>query len=136
MILEKTFFNWPITNQNCLWCPYRLTRNIKTLNSISHTSFLQSNYSLCLLVSEEKSFSISANQKQLFAMATMFFVQMGWDEMTISDRRSSIDATCWISIYLAKQFQKETFRNRVTRNKKLSMATMFVKGSGRSEQPV
>ena len=40
------------------------SRNMTILSRIFHTSFLQINYLLCLLVSEEKIFLISANKKQ------------------------------------------------------------------------
>jgi hypothetical protein len=49
-------------------------RNMEILYRIFHTPFLQSNNSLCLLVTE-KIFKISANQKQKLPMATMLFVQ-------------------------------------------------------------
>ena len=44
---------------------------------ISHTSFLLSNNSLCLLVSEIFFFYTSVNQKQELPMATMFFCPIG-----------------------------------------------------------
>jgi hypothetical protein len=40
------------------------SRNMAILSRIFDTSFLQINYLLCLLVSEEKIFLISANKKQ------------------------------------------------------------------------
>jgi len=52
-------------------------RNMEILYRISHTSYLQSNNSLCLLVSDEKIFLISANQKQEMPMVTMFFAHSG-----------------------------------------------------------
>jgi len=54
-------------------------QNMEILYRISHTSFLQSNKSLCLLVSE-KIFQISANPKQELSVVTMLFIQPGWNE--------------------------------------------------------
>jgi hypothetical protein len=53
---------------------------MEILYMISHKSFLQSSNSICLLVSEEKIFYITANKKQELPIATMFFVQSGWNE--------------------------------------------------------
>ena len=58
---------------------------MEIVNRISHTSFLQSNNSLCLLVSEEKISKILANQKQELPMATMFFVHSGWNKEILED---------------------------------------------------
>ena len=51
------------------------TRNTEIVNRSqdSHTSFLLSNNSLCLLVSEENICLISASQRQEFPIAAMFF---------------------------------------------------------------
>jgi hypothetical protein len=60
-------------------------RNIELLYRTSQTSFLLSNNSLCLLVSEESIFFlISANQKQELHMSTMFLSNR--DEMRKSYR--------------------------------------------------
>ena len=53
LFLEKIFFNWPITNKNCIWMPCMIGMIMEILYTISHTSYLQSNNSLCLLVSDE-----------------------------------------------------------------------------------
>ena len=31
MILEKIFFNWPITNKNCLWWPWKILYSLSGL---------------------------------------------------------------------------------------------------------
>ena len=73
--------------------------------SVSHTSFLQSNSSLYLLVSENI-FKISANQK--LPMATMFFVQL--IEMMKFYRGISIDASYKVLVHTAEQFQRRRFK--------------------------
>jgi len=52
-------------------------QNMEMLYIISYTSFIQSNNSLCLIVSVKKIFKISANQNQELPIATMFLVQSG-----------------------------------------------------------
>ena len=52
-------------------------RNMEILYRISYTTFLQSNNSLCLLVSEEIFFNFSQSEQELL-MTTMFVVQ--WNE--------------------------------------------------------
>jgi hypothetical protein len=78
------------------------------LYRISHTPFLQSNNSLCLLVSEEKTLKISANQKQKLPMVTIF-LGSNLDEMRKSYRGPSIDASCKILLYLAKLLKRRRF---------------------------
>ena len=85
-----------------------LARNMDILYRISHTPFLQSNNSLCLLVSEEKTLKISANQKQKLPMVTIFFGS-NLDEMRKSYRGPSIDASCKILLYLAKLLKRRRF---------------------------
>ena len=76
------FFNWPITNKVAILV-VSSERNMEILYKISHTSLLQSKNSLCLLVSDEKIFSISINQKQELPMSTMFFVPSKWNEQSL-----------------------------------------------------
>ena len=59
---------------------------------------------------------------------------MDRDEMNTLYRGSPIDDTYQVSVHLAKRFQRRRFfRNQPIRNKKLSVAAMFVNGSGRNE---
>jgi hypothetical protein len=76
---------------------------MEILHKISHTSFLQSNNSLCLLVSEENFLKIPAIEKQELPVETMFLSNQ--DEMRKSYRERSINDSCKISLYLAKWFQ-------------------------------
>jgi hypothetical protein len=55
--------------------------------------------------------------------------------MNILDRGFSIDASCQVSVHLAKQFQRRIFFDKSTNQKQeLSMAARFFIGSGRNEQ--
>jgi hypothetical protein len=55
-------------------------RNMEILNRISHTSFLQSNNSLCLLVSEENFFLNFSQAETSIAHSDHAFVQSGRNE--------------------------------------------------------
>jgi hypothetical protein len=101
------------------------------LYRISHTPFLQSNNSLCLLVSEEKTLKISANQKQKLPMVTIF-LGSNLDEMRKSYRGPSIDASCKILLYLAKLLKRRRFLE--IDQQELPMAVMLVNRSGQNEQ--
>jgi hypothetical protein len=97
---------------------------------ISNTSFLQSNNSLCLLVSEEKIvFNISANQKQNCPWRPCF--SSNWDKIRKSYRGPSIDASCKILLYLANLLQRRRFLKidqPETRIAYVGMVAMFVNG--------
>jgi len=58
-------------------------QNEETLYRIFHTSFLQSYNSFALVVSEEKIFKISANQKQVLPMVAMLEVWSARNEQTL-----------------------------------------------------
>jgi hypothetical protein len=76
MVLDNIFFNWPITNKNCLWqliLVVRSAQNMEILYRISYTSFQQSNNSLCLLFLGE---DFSTNQKQELPIG-IYSVQSG-----------------------------------------------------------
>ena len=73
----------------------------------SHTLFLQSNNSLCLLVSEQKIFKISTNQKQELPMGPCFL--FNWDEMRRFYRGPSIDASCKFHFICPSGFWGEDF---------------------------
>jgi hypothetical protein len=85
------------------------------LYRISHTSFLQSNNSLCLLVSEENIF-LNFNQSE----TRIVNGDHGWsirDEMMKSRGGPSTDASYKMLLYLATWFQRRRFsRNWPTRN--------------------
>jgi hypothetical protein len=66
------------------------------LYTISHTSSLQRNNSLCLLVWKD---FLNFNQSETrIAHDDHVFVQLGWNEEILED--------CQITLYLAKRFQR------------------------------
>ena len=66
-------------------------------------------------------------------MATMFFVQLGWNEESYSYRGHSRYASCKSLLHLAQQFQRRRFSESTNQKQELSMAAMFVNWSGRNE---
>ena len=60
---------------------------------------------------------------------------MDQDEMSNLHREPSKDASYQVSVHLAKRFQRRIFfRIQPIRKKELSVAAIFVNGSGRNEQ--
>ena len=105
------------------------------LYSISHTSFLQSNNSLRLLVSEERllKFQSIRNKNDPWRLCLL----SNQDEMMKSYRRLSIDASCKSLLYLGKWLQRRRFLEidkPETRIAYIYMAAMFVNGSEQNEQ--
>ena len=49
-------------------------------------------------------------------------------------RGPSIDASYQVSVHLAKIFRGEDFKKSANQKQELSVAAMFVNGSGRNEQ--
>ena len=69
---------------------------------IFHTAFLQSSNSICLLVSEEKIFYITANQKQELPIATMFLSNQVEMRNLIEDLPQMLPVKCFRGEYLQK----------------------------------
>jgi hypothetical protein len=59
-----------------------------------------------------------------------------WDGMSNLYRGASIDASNQVSDYLAKRFQRRRFLEITQSETRIAVATMFVNGSGRNEQPL
>ena len=81
--------------------------NMEILYMISHKSFLQSSNSICLQVSEEKFFYITANKKQELPIATMFFVQSGWNEELLQKTFQMLPVKCcyiWLHGFRGEYF--------------------------------
>jgi hypothetical protein len=51
-------------------------------------------------------------------------------------REASIDASNQVSDYLAKRFRRRRFLEINQSETRIAVATMFVNGSGRNEQPL
>ena len=49
-------------------------------------------------------------------------------------RGSAIDASNQVSVHLAKRFQRRSLKKSANQKQKLSMAAIFVNGSGQNEQ--
>jgi hypothetical protein len=56
------------------------------------------------------------------------------EEMSNLNRGSSIDASCLVSVYLAKRFREEEFKKSANQKQESPVVAMFVNGSGRIEQ--
>ena len=56
------------------------------------------------------------------------------DEMRKFYKGPDIDASCQISVHLAKRFQRKKFSTSANQKQESPMAAMFVDGSGRNEQ--
>jgi hypothetical protein len=56
------------------------------------------------------------------------------DEMSNLYRGPAIDASYQVSIHLAKRFQRKRFLKSANQKQELTMAAMFVNGSGQNEQ--
>ena len=56
------------------------------------------------------------------------------DKMSNRNRGLSIDASYQVSVHLAKRFRGEDFVKSANQKQILSVAAMFVSGSGRNEQ--
>jgi hypothetical protein len=78
-------------------------RNMEILYKISHTSILQSNNSLCFLVSEEIFLFYFSQSEKRTAHGYLVFCL---DEMRKSYRGTSIDASCKTLLNLSKRFQR------------------------------
>jgi len=78
--------------------------NIELLYRTSQTSFLLSNNSLCLLVSEESIFFKfqPIRNKNCTCRPCFYQIRMKWG--------NHIDASCKISVHLAKWFQRRRFK--------------------------
>jgi hypothetical protein len=60
---------------------------------------------------------------------------MNRNEMSnINSQEPSIDASYQVSVHLAKRFQRRFFQKSTNQKQELSMAAMFVHGSGLNEQ--
>ena len=59
---------------------------------------------------------------------------MDRDKMSNLYREPSIDASYQVSVHLAKRFQRRFFQKSTNQKQELSVAAMFVNGSGRNEQ--
>ena len=57
------------------------------------------------------------------------YLLMNWDEISNLYRGPPIDASYHVSVHLVKRFHKST-----NQKQELSVAAMFVNGSGRNEQ--
>ena len=77
-------------------------------------------------------FKKSANQKQELPVVAMFFNGSGRNEQLY--REPAINASYHVSAHLAKRFQRRRFFLLDQSETKLSMAAMFVNGSGQNEQ--
>jgi hypothetical protein len=59
---------------------------------------------------------------------------MNRDEMSTPYREPLIDASCQVSVHLAKRFQRIRFKKSANQKQELPVAAMFVYGSGQNEQ--
>ena len=90
-------------------------RNEHSLQRAFHSCYLSSFGSFCQAVSEEKIVYESTNQQHELPVLAMF---VNGSQMSNRYRGPSIDATCHVSVHLAKQFQsRRYFRNRPISNK-------------------
>ena len=55
-------------------------------------------------------------------------------EMSNLYRGPAIDASNQVSVHLAKRFQRRSLKKSANQKQKLSMAAIFVNGSGQNEQ--
>jgi hypothetical protein len=114
MVLEKIF--WIGQSQTRIaYCSYISLCQIFTKygNFVQDFTYVipTSNNLLCLLVSEEKIFQISTNQKQEFPMAIM--IMYTWDEM----RKLYRGPTSKNFALFGQVVSEKIFRNRPTRDK-------------------
>ena len=85
------------------------------------------------LLTEEKNFQKSTNQKQELPVAAMFVNRS--DKISNLYRRPSIDASYQVSVHLAKRFQRRRFLKKSANQKQeLPVAAMYVNGSGQNVQ--
>ena len=97
-----------------------VARNMEILYRISHTSFPQSNNSLCLLVSEEKIFRNWPTRNKNCLWWPCLLTDR--DNMSNLNRGPSIDVSYWVPVHLAQRFQwrflkYEKFRRQKTYTK-------------------
>ena len=107
MVLEKISFKLANHKQELpivAILVVRFAQNMEILYRNSHTSFLQSNNLLCLLVSEEK---ISQIRNKTCAWQPCFLFNR--DEIRNLNRGPSIDVSNQVSVYLVKRFQRRCF---------------------------
>ena len=110
-VSEKIFKNRPIRNKNCLWQPCLLTDQ----NNISNRNrglSIDASYQVSVHLAKQfrgEEFLKSANQKQESPVAAMFVNGLGRIGMSNLYRGPSIDASCQVSVQLAKQFKGRRF---------------------------
>jgi hypothetical protein len=114
---RRFFRNQPNRNKNCLcWPCLLMDRNEMNISNRGEES------------------KKSAYQKQELPVAVIF--ANDWDGMSNLYRGASIDASNQVSDYLAKRFQRRRFLEITQSETRIAVATMFVNGSGRNEQPL
>ena len=111
----------------------RSGQNQQSLWSTFHICFLQSFGSFGKAVSEEKIFRNRPIRNKNCLWRPCF--SMDRDEISNFYRGPAIAASYQVSVHLAKRFQRRRFFQKSTKQKQeLSVAAMFVHGSGRNEQ--
>ena len=132
---QKISRNRPIRNKNGLCWPCLLMDRDKMSNFLQrtfHRCFLPTFGSFGKVVSEEKIFRNQPirNKKCLWRP----YLLMDRDEMSNLDRRPPIDASYQISVHLTKRFQRRFFQKSTNQKQELSVAAIFVNGSGQNQQ--
>ena len=145
---EKIKKNQPIRNKNCLWRPC-LSMDRDEISNLYRGPSIDASYQ----VSEEKIKMWKVNGRQTTDDGRRKWWQkltqpirnknclwrpcllMDQDKLSNLYREPLIDDTYQVSLYLAKRFQRRRFFLEINQSEhELSVAAMFVNGSGRNEQ--
>ena len=111
----------------------RSGQNEQSVQRTFHRCFLPSFGSFGQAVSGEKIFKNRLIRKKNCLWLPCLL--MDWDKMCNLSRGPPIDVSYQVSVHLTQRFQRRRFLKKLANQKQtLSVAAMFVNGSGRNEQ--
>ena len=135
-VSEQIFFrNRLIRNKNCMWRPCLLMERDKMRN-LYREPYIDASYQVSVHLAKrfQRRF-LGIDQLEKKNCLWQPYLLMDRDEMCNLYGRLPIDASFEFSVHLAKRFQRRRFVQKSTNQKQeLSVASMFVNGSGRNQQ--
>ena len=141
---EKIFKNQPIRNKNCLWQPC-LLMDRDEISILYRGPSIDASYQISVYLGKRFQRRRFFRYQPIRNKHCLWWPCMSTDQNEISNtyRGLSIDASYQVSVHLAKQFLQrrflkiglsETRIKSANQKQELSVAAMFVSGSGQNEQ--
>ena len=133
---DKIFRNRPIRNKNCLWQPY-LLMDWDEMSNLYRGPPIDASYQVSVHLAKRLQRRWFFRNQPIRNKNCLWWpcLLMDRDKMSNLYRGPPIDASNQVSVHLAKRFQRRRILKKSTnQNQELSVAAMFVNGSGRSEQ--